>query len=104
MKDRFCADLVESVYDKYLGRDEYDIRELTPDPFPPDYYVAYLQRADVLAAIGAYQNFTQGSEAVYEAFTATGDDDREAGTIKALGRLLDGGITVMLFAGDADYK
>lgn len=32
--DNFCAYLVESLYDNYLGRDEYDMRELTPDPFP----------------------------------------------------------------------
>lgn len=25
---------VEYLYDVYLKRDEYDVRELTPDPFP----------------------------------------------------------------------
>lgn len=30
--DTYCANKVESLYDIYLGRDEYDIRELTPDP------------------------------------------------------------------------
>ena len=30
--DNYCADNVESVYDEVLNRDEYDIRELDPDP------------------------------------------------------------------------
>lgn len=30
--DNYCADNVESIYDKVLNRDEYDIRELEPDP------------------------------------------------------------------------
>lgn len=55
-------------------RDEYDVRELTPDPFPYSFYTSYLNTPEVQAAIGAYQNFTQSSNAVYNAFTATGDD------------------------------
>lgn len=31
--DTYCANNVESLYDNYLNRDEYDIRELEPDPF-----------------------------------------------------------------------
>ena len=30
--DNYCADNVESIYDEVLNRDEYDIRELEPDP------------------------------------------------------------------------
>lgn len=30
--DSYCADNVESIYDEVLNRDEYDIRELDPDP------------------------------------------------------------------------
>ena len=30
--DNYCADNVESVYDEVLNRDEYDIREVQPDP------------------------------------------------------------------------
>jgi hypothetical protein len=53
-QDSFCANLVESVYDEYLGRDEYDIRELSPDPFPYAFYVQYLNTTKVQAAIGAF--------------------------------------------------
>jgi carboxypeptidase D len=102
--DNFCADLVESLYDNYLGRDEYDMRELTPDPFPYEFYVSYLNTPEVQSAIGAYQNFSESSEAVSVAFTATGDDNKEDGTIEAIRKLLEQGITVMIYAGDADYK
>lgn len=102
--DSFCANLVESLYDNYLDRDEYDMRELTPDPFPYSFYVDYLNTPEVQAAIGAYQNFSESSQAVYEAFTATGDDNRESGTIEAIRSLLKQGITVTLYAGDADYN
>lgn len=30
--DNYCADYVESIYDEVLNRDEYDFRELEPDP------------------------------------------------------------------------
>jgi hypothetical protein len=60
--------------------------------------------AEVQAAIGAFVNFTDSNEAVYQAFTATGDDNREDGTIEALKELLNQGIYVVLYAGDADYK
>jgi hypothetical protein len=56
------------------------------------------------AAIGAYQNYSESSEAVYQAFTATGDDNRECGTIEALKKLLDQGVYVFLYARDANYK
>jgi carboxypeptidase C (cathepsin A) len=75
-----------------------------PDPFPYEYYVSYLNTPEVQAAIGAYQNFSESSESVSQAFTATGDDNREFGTIEALKKLLDQGIYVFLYAGDADYN
>jgi hypothetical protein len=102
--DNFCANLVENIYDIYLGRDEYDMREIYPDPFPYGYYTDYLNTPELQAAIGAYQNFSMSSDAVGTAFAATGDDNREAGTIEALQKLIKQGINVVLFAGDADYK
>lgn len=80
------------------------MRELKPDPFPYSFYVSYLNSPKVQAAIGAYQNFSESSNSVYQAFTATGDDNREIGTIEALRALIKQNVTVMLYAGDADYK
>ncbi|KAL2074607.1 hypothetical protein VTL71DRAFT_8385 [Oculimacula yallundae] len=102
--DKFCANHVETVYGKYLGRDEYDMRELLPDPFPYSFYESYLNTPKVQAAIGAFQNFSTSSNTVYAAFTATGDDNREYGTVEALRKLVEQNITVMLYAGDADYN
>lgn len=102
--DDFCANKVEAPYDIYSGRDEYDMRELTPDPFPYSYYVEYLNTPEVQKAIGAFQNFSESSSTVSKAFGNTGDDDRESGTIEACRKLLDAGVQVILYYGDADYN
>ncbi|KUL88856.1 hypothetical protein ZTR_03570 [Talaromyces verruculosus] len=102
--DSFCANHVENIYDIYLGRDEYDFRELTPDPFPYEFYVDYLNTPEVQAAIGAYVNFTEGSESVGNAFATTGDDGRIANTVEDVGKLLSQGVSVVMYAGDADYN
>ncbi|KAI9759042.1 MAG: hypothetical protein M4579_002631 [Chaenotheca gracillima] len=102
--DNFCAEEVESVYDNILNRDEYDVRELMPDPFPYEFYVDYLNTPKVQKAIGAYQNFSESSNTVGNAFGATGDDGRESGTVEAIRKLLKQGITVALYHGDADYN
>ena len=62
--DPYCALEVESIYDNYAGRDEYDMRELEPDPYPYDFYTDYLNTPKVQAAIGAYVNFTEISGTV----------------------------------------
>lgn len=102
--DNFCANLVESIYDNYLGRDEYDFRELTPDPFPYSFYVDYLNTPSVQTAIGAYTNFTESSNAVYLAFSSTGDDGRRVQTTEDVAALLSQGVSVIMYAGDADYN
>ncbi|EUC33027.1 hypothetical protein COCCADRAFT_5401 [Bipolaris zeicola 26-R-13] len=102
--DQFCASKVEFLYDTYSGRDEYDMRELTPDPFPYSYFETYLNLPDVQKAIGAFQNFSTSSSTVSSSFGNTGDDGRESGTIEACQKLLAAGVQVMLYYGDADYN
>ncbi|KAI0480101.1 Alpha/Beta hydrolase protein [Xylariaceae sp. FL0804] len=102
--DDFCAYLVESLYDDLLGRDEYDARELTPDPFPYGFYPAYLNLPHVQQAVGAYVNYSDSNSAVGSAFGTTGDDGREDGTVQAVRRLLAQGVSVAMYAGDADYN
>ncbi|KAK5452386.1 hypothetical protein LTS15_007452 [Exophiala xenobiotica] len=102
--DNFCLAQVENLYDIYLGRDEYDFRYLMPDPFPPTYYVDYLNTGKVQAAIGAYVNYTESNSAVGSAFGTTGDDDREIGTVEALKKLLARGVKLVMYFGDADYN
>ncbi|EUC39772.1 hypothetical protein COCMIDRAFT_10204 [Bipolaris oryzae ATCC 44560] len=102
--DQFCASKVENMYDIYSGRDEYDMRELTPDPFPYAYFESYLNLPEVQKAIGAFQNFSTSSSTVGSSFGNTGDDGRESGTIEACQKLLAAGVQVMLYYGDADYN
>lgn len=99
--DNFCYEKVEYLYDKYSGRDEYDMRELTPDPFPYSYFEQYLNLPEVQRAVGAYQNYSSSSSTTSSAFGNTGDDDRESGTIEACRTLLRAGVQVMLYYGDA---
>ncbi|KAI1496888.1 Alpha/Beta hydrolase protein [Biscogniauxia marginata] len=101
--DDFCANQVEFVYDSVLGRDEYDVRELVPDPFPYGFYVDYLNTAAVQEAIGAFTNFSSNG-AVGTAFDSTGDDGRQMGTVADLRYLLARNVTLALYAGDADYN
>ncbi|WFD33229.1 carboxypeptidase D [Malassezia cuniculi] len=102
--DTYCAANVESFLGMFANRDEYDIRQLMPDPFPYEAYTSYLNTDKVLKAIGAFQNFTESSNAVYESFTKTGDDGRTGHSLKNLKNLLRKGVVVALYAGDADYN
>ncbi|UZJ55478.1 hypothetical protein CBS101457_004798 [Exobasidium rhododendri] len=102
--DNFCANYVENVFDVVTGRDEYDVRELEPDPFPYSDYIAYLNTPKVQEAIGAYVNYTESSNLVGSAYGTTGDDGRESLTIEKIRLLLRSNITVTLWAGDADYN
>ncbi|KAL1857627.1 hypothetical protein Daus18300_010267 [Diaporthe australafricana] len=102
--DDFCVTNVEQFFDVNALRSEDDIRQLLPSPFPPAFYVSYLNQADVQAAIGASSNFTPASVQVGTAFAGTGDDSRTGKLITdATSRLLSAGVTVALFTGDADY-
>lgn len=102
--DNWCYNEVEAPLDNIPDRDEYDIRELQPDPFPPTFYVDYLNSPTVQEAIGAYVNFSESSSTVSNAFGSTGDDDREDGTIAAVQYLIKQGIYVVMYNGDADYN
>jgi hypothetical protein len=98
--DNYCLNQVENIYDIYLGRDEYDMRELSPDPFPYAFYIAYLNSPTVQAAIGAYQNYSESSGTVGSAFGSTGDDARQVSTLSDIRSLLRKNVTVMLYTGD----
>lgn len=102
--DVWCYDQVELPFDNVFGRDEYDIRYLTPTPFPYAFYVDYLNREDVQAALGAFTNYTESSDITSTAFAATGDDSREIGVTAAVEYLIDHNVTVVMYFGDADFN
>ena len=94
--DNFCYYETEYIYDLNSGRDEYDFRELTPDPFPPEFYVDYLNTPKVQAAIGAYQNYTESSSTVGAAFATTGDDNRVLKTVVDMLKLIEVSFDILL--------
>lgn len=102
--DTWCYNMVELPFDNVFGRDEYDIRYLTPDPFPYSFYVDYLNTAEVQAAIGVFTNFSESSSITSTAFGSTGDDAREMGVTAAVEYIIDHNVTFVMYFGDADFN
>lgn len=100
--DQFCYNQVENILDIIVDRDEYDVRELQPDAFPPEFFVAYLNTPVVQQAIGAFVNYTESNAAVAAAFTSTGDDDRVLSVVADMLKLIEANITVIMYTGDAE--
>ncbi|GKT44242.1 carboxypeptidase S1 B [Colletotrichum spaethianum] len=102
--EAFCIEAVEEFWDTHSGRSQNDIRLLNPEPYPAPDFVAYLNRADVQAAIAASNNFSRASVQTSIAFSSTGDDSRTGALVtQSMTNLLQQGVTVALFTGDADY-
>lgn len=84
------------------GRSFYDIAHLTPESFPPSYYIEYLNSQDVQAAIGSRVNYSDVSGQVYQAFQTTGDWERGP-IVPKLAALVEKGVRVGLVYGDRDF-
>ena len=97
-----CRDNVESPYYSYGGRGVYDIRHPYDDPTPPEYFPDYLNLADVQDALGVNLNYSESNNAIYWAFQQTGDFVYP-NFIEDVEYLLDQGVRVALYYGDADY-
>jgi carboxypeptidase C (cathepsin A) len=98
-----ATNFIEEPYTLYSGRNYYDIAAIDIDPFPPNYYVGYLNQPYVQEALGIPVNFTGvGGDGPYYAFQATGDYPR-SGLLEDLSYLIDSGIKVAMVYGDRDY-
>ena len=80
----------------------------TLNPFPPTSWVAYLNRPEIQQAIGAFTNFSYsvtnlGTGTVATAFGTTGDDARVFDVEAKQRRLVEEGVYVVHYYGDADY-
>jgi carboxypeptidase C (cathepsin A) len=102
LADAFCDFQVVTPY-WTSERDQYDIRQYEPSPFPPEHYQKYLNTPKVLKAIGAFTNYTDGSEVVGEVFAASGDNVKPQTVMKDMQALIERGTTVVLYYGDADF-
>ncbi|TVY82157.1 Carboxypeptidase S1 [Lachnellula suecica] len=98
--DNTCYDDIEGPLSN-ANFDVYDIREPSNDPYPPETYVTYLQSSKVMTAIGAKATYAECPDAPYEGFANTGDDSRSF--LATLSTVVQSGITVLLWAGDADW-
>ncbi|KAK3113621.1 hypothetical protein LTR53_008922 [Teratosphaeriaceae sp. CCFEE 6253] len=99
----FCRGFVEEPYYSYGGRGVYDIRHPYDDPTPPTYFIDYLNTAAVQDALGVNINYTaDSSRLVGQGFSYTGDFVYDF-FIKDLEMILDAGVRVALYYGDADY-
>ena len=96
-----CRDNVESPYYFYGGRGVYDIRHPISDPTPPTSYEDYLNLAKVQNAVGVSVNYTDQSD-IYWHFQSTGDFIYP-NFLADLEDILDSGVRVTLYYGDADY-
>ncbi|KAJ5602725.1 hypothetical protein N7537_005681 [Penicillium hordei] len=103
--DRFCSNNVEGAYIEYADRGYYDITHKNPDPFPPSYFLGWLNQHWVQGALGVPINFTESSNGAYNAFKSVGDYPRSDvhGYLEDLAYVLDSGIKVALVYGDSDY-
>jgi carboxypeptidase D len=98
-----CRDNVEGPYYEYGGRGTYDIRHPQADPTPPGYFIDFLNKASTQNSLGVDLNYTTDSnDQVYYAFQSTGDFIYET-FIGDLEEVLDHGVRVTLYYGDADY-
>lgn len=94
---------VEGPYSEISGRNYYDIAAIDPDPFPPNYYIGWLNQPHVQQALGVPVNYTNpGGNAPYYGFQLTGDYVR-GGRLEDLSSLIEDGIKVALVYGDRDY-
>jgi len=52
-----------------------------PDTSPPENFVEYMNKPEVLSSLGAYLGFARNDYQVGFAFSMTGDDDRNIGAV-----------------------
>jgi len=100
-KDEICVNATDSCFpvdDLPFNRSLADIREPFPDPFPPPYFVDYLNTPQVQSAIGAYQNYTEWSNFVGDEYGYLND----AIILEDIKGMISQDINVVLYYGDAE--
>ena len=98
----FCFDNVQGVY-SMSGRNVFDITQLSPAIFPPEYSVGFFNQPWVQDALGVAVNFTLSADIVRQImFGVTGDPVRAE--ISDLEYLLSRGVKLAMVYGDRDYR
>ncbi|CAO3598108.1 unnamed protein product [Absidia cylindrospora] len=95
--DDFCGQNIEGVYEN-SGKSYYDVR--TSEAIPST-YIKFLNSESTKKLIGATQSYQECSNSAGAKFGTTADDVRNFAPKVA--DLLNNGVRVLLYAGDADY-
>lgn len=80
----------------------FDVTHEATDPFPPPYFLGWLNNHETQRALGVPVNHSWASPIVGEAFDQTGDLIK-GGQLDQIAYLLEHGVNVALFHGDRDY-
>ncbi|KAL1845824.1 hypothetical protein Plec18170_009530 [Paecilomyces lecythidis] len=96
-----CGSGIEQRIIDSADFDVYDVREPSNDPYPPATYSSYLKQPDVVKDIGAKSTYQECPDAAYSKFQGTGDTSRTF--LDTLSTVVQSGIGVLLWAGDADW-
>ncbi|KAI9675571.1 MAG: hypothetical protein M1822_008924 [Bathelium mastoideum] len=96
-----CYGDIEGPISESGNFDVYDVREPSNDPYPPETYTSYLANPSVTSAIGAKATYTECPDAPYNKFSSTGDDSRSF--LSQLSDVVQSGVQVVIWAGDADW-
>ncbi|KAH8689543.1 putative carboxypeptidase S1 [Talaromyces proteolyticus] len=92
---------IESSIQEAADFDPYDVREPSNDPYPPSTYSTYLTDSSVVKAIGAKSTYQECPNGPYNKFSSTGDNSRSF--LSQLSSVVQSGIQVLVWAGDADW-
>ncbi|KAL9081169.1 MAG: hypothetical protein Q9157_000260 [Trypethelium eluteriae] len=99
----YCFAFVQGAFLELSGLSAFDISLPSPEQYPFEYFVGYLNQPWVQEALGVKVNYTQDSIASADNFEfGTGDTQRRS--ISDLNFLLSQGIKVSMIYGDRDYR
>ncbi|KAH6677728.1 carboxypeptidase-like protein S1 [Halenospora varia] len=96
-----CGNKIENAIINSGNFDPYDVRQPYADPYPPVTYSSYISSAAVVKAIGAKSTYSECSDAAGNQFYSTGDTARTF--LPTLSSVVQSGIQVLMWAGDADW-
>lgn len=71
--DSICITEIDNPIAAVTDFDTYDVRQPSNDPFPPETYVEYLRRPEIMQKIGAKVRFESCPNGPAEGFGRTGD-------------------------------
>nr|XP_036582222.1 carboxypeptidase s1 [Colletotrichum truncatum]KAF6790882.1 carboxypeptidase s1 [Colletotrichum truncatum] len=95
-----CYNAIEAPIEASKMFNVYDVRA-KDDKFPPSTYVKYLNKPEVMKAIGVISSYQECPQAPYDKFSSTGDAQRSF--LNTLDNVTKSNVTVLVWAGDADW-